>query len=317
MSLVHFCAVLAQLSHIPQRQCSRLKLARAMLHRHAKLRHRCGLDWIKKSNYIADSIVILLCFASFIDDCARPVRFYRPLLFSMQRLGQSISSLGPGSFKGKERETTANQESGYEARSPSLNEFQAPLPPTLSFSYPRQSSSSSIAGLPAVPQEPARAGLGSTTGQQPGGHNTLATPMAMQSNNESYPSDPQSPTAAMHNLRPIAQLLHAHKVYRAGYLWRLDHHPAANSKLSSSVGSGAEQPHFARYYMRLEDCILCLWSDEGLRQAQSQGRVIHPTSMNITEGFVALASTKNEWLERCDQFKAPSRHTFVVNTAGA
>lgn len=69
--------------------------------------------------------------------------------------------------------------------------------------------------------------------------------------------------------------------------------------------------------MRLEDCILCLWSDEGLKYAQSQGTVIHPISMNLSDGFVALANQSDEWIAKCAEAAAPTDYCFVLNTAGS
>lgn len=153
----------------------------------------------------------------------------------------------------------------------------------------------------------------------------------------SAPMQPQqartvnSPTAGLHSLPAVAQLLNARKVYRAGYIWRLDGHPSSSPTgqlhpASSSAtsprlqdGNGQAQgrgPRFVRYYMRLEDCILCLWPDEGLREAQANGTVIHPTSMNLQDGFVVLADAKREWQNRAQQFSAPTPFMFVLNTAG-
>lgn len=146
----------------------------------------------------------------------------------------------------------------------------------------------------------------------------------------------RSPTAGLHSLPACAQLLNARKVYKAGYVWRLDGHPsssptgtlhpASSSSTTSTAtptsprlnggNNEAQQPHFVRYYMRLEDCILCLWPDEGLKQAQAQGSFIHPTSMNLQDGFVALADTKREWQARAEQCDAPTPFLFVLNTAG-
>lgn len=246
----------------------------------------------------------------------------------MQRLSQSISTFGAGGTKGKERDREREQEREDDTnivhRGDYVDEFGHQQRSHFS-NVDQNQSSFSNAGLPPIPQDPRRPASGSMTGRQSGRPESMmagisSTP-SMSNNPPSqrpFQSQAQSPSAALHILPSIAQLLNAHKVYRAGYLWRLDHHSAAaSSRLSNSVGTGGGQPQFVRYYMRLEDCILCLWSDEGLKNAQAQGKVIHPTSMNLTEAFVAIASTKKEWIDRCEQFKAPTPYAFVVNTAGA
>lgn len=153
------------------------------------------------------------------------------------------------------------------------------------------------------------------------------------SSNTSPSQQVRSPTAGLHSLPACAQLLNARKVYKAGYVWRLDGHSSSTTTATSTTTSSStatatgstttsprlndtQQPHFVRYYMRLEDCILCLWPDEGLKQAQAQGSFIHPTSMNLQDGFVALADTKREWQARAEQFNSPTPFLFVLNTAG-
>lgn len=141
------------------------------------------------------------------------------------------------------------------------------------------------------------------------------------------PTQVRSPTAGLHSLPACAQLLNARKVYMAGYLWRLDGHASSSAHTSHAHTAGPaspsmatstdrQQPRFVKYYIRLEDCILCLWPDEELKAAQAKGTVVHPTSMNLQDGFVALADAKRAWASRAEEFNAPSPFTFVLNTAG-
>lgn len=115
------------------------------------------------------------------------------------------------------------------------------------------------------------------------------------------PTQTQPATAAMHNLRSAAELLNARKVYRAGYIMMLE--PEAN--------------RFAKYYIRLEDCILCLWSDEGLKRALAEKRQLSPTSVNLIDGFVSIAEAKTAWAARCIQAGAATVFNFVLNTTGS
>lgn len=141
-------------------------------------------------------------------------------------------------------------------------------------------------------------------------------------------SSGMSPTAAMHSLPAVAQLLNARKVYRAGYLYRLDtaagtgtalQHTLADSgghQRSLSQSQSRQQPQFVKYYMRLEDCILCFWSDDGLKAAQASGKVLHPTSMNLTDAFVALSTSQASWTSAMQKYESPTPYGFVLNSAG-
>lgn len=168
---------------------------------------------------------------------------------------------------------------------------------------------------------------------------------SLQQQQQAQQQQVRSPTAALHNMPMVGQLLNARKVYKAGYLWRLDGHSssstssgqhhhhhhsrtpsssanaitpttATTSFSSSTTASNNADPKFVKYYMRLEDCILCLWPDEGLKKAQANGTSIHPTSMNIQDGFITLASVKQDWIKRLEQFDSPTPFAFVLNTAG-
>lgn len=132
-----------------------------------------------------------------------------------------------------------------------------------------------------------------------------------------------SPSAHLHSLPAVAELLSARKLYRSSYVWRLDHHPAAAIKTPGKHGAAgraattSQPPAFRRYYMRLEDCLLCFWPDDELKRAQAENGQVHPTSMNLTDAFVALTSTKPEWIKRCQDCNAPTPYSFSLNNAGA
>ena len=127
------------------------------------------------------------------------------------------------------------------------------------------------------------------------------------------------PSAKLHSLRAVTELLNARKVYRAGYLYRLE--GGASSTASANTATHAHthaQERFAKYYVRLEDCILCLWSDEGLQRAQQEGKPLHPTSMNMNDGYVGQVDEgQPAWREKCRRAGAPTPFCFSLNTAGA
>jgi hypothetical protein len=187
-------------------------------------------------------------------------------------------------------------------------------------SYPGPARSNQNDGRPPIPEDPRRRNSRATN---PNSHSRPSSHSPNPSSSSALrQAQSHSPTTALHSLPAIAELLNAHKVYRAGYLWRLDNDSGASTKqsgpghASSAAAAAIEPTAFVKYFMRLEDCILCLWPDEGLKQAQAQGTTIHPTSMNVTEGFVALASSKPEWEQRAQRYNSPTPFNFVLNNAG-
>jgi hypothetical protein len=237
----------------------------------------------------------------------------------MHRLSASISS----TFR-----SNNDNNNSKKASLPSVDEFGGS---SRGATTTTTTTSTNKNGLPPIPQERAKQRRNS---QQ--GNGTAAIQQQSRSSAPTQAQSPplpsqvqqsQSPTASLHSLPACAQLLNAKKVYKAGYLWRLDGHVSSTSstatpKLSSSTSSSVQQhddrpqPQFVKYYMRLEDSILCLWPDEGLKEAQAKGGFIHPTSMNLQDGFVALARTKSEWINRVNEYNAPTEYCFVLNTAG-
>lgn len=245
--------------------------------------------------------------------------------YTMYRFSASISSLRGGSSTNTDRKN-------------------GPASPTL----PASQSTSEFGtrhgpgGLPPIPQKPRQQDQQDLKQQrrqssQPGQtqQSTFTPPQSRRRSLVEQHNPPQvrSPTAGLHSLPATAQLLNARKVYKAGYLWRLDGHPSSSAHTGHGVNNGntaavpsspsvnaattqQPKPRFVKYYIRLEDCILCLWPDEGLKQAQSQGTFVHPSSMNLQDGFVARADAKREWASRAEEFDSPTPFTFVLNTAG-
>jgi hypothetical protein len=246
---------------------------------------------------------------------------------TMHRFSASISSLRGGSSSN----TNTDRKNGF--ASPTLPASQS----TSEFGNRHEPG-----GLPPIPQKPRQQEQQDIKQQrrqssQPGQTqpSTMTPPESRRKSlvEQRNPTQVRSPTAGLHSLPACAQLLNARKVYKAGYLWRLDGHPSSSAHTGHSVNNGnstagpispsnnaantqQSKSRFVKYYIRLEDCILCLWPDEGLKQAQSQGTFVHPSSMNLQDGFVARADAKREWASRAEAFDAPTPFTFVLNTAG-
>lgn len=140
--------------------------------------------------------------------------------------------------------------------------------------------------------------------------------LGINHSSSSAPQQQQPTTAAMHNLRSAAELLNARKVYRAGYIMLLENDAASNLPAAASAHTGGGPPRFAKYYIRLEDCILCLWSDEGLKRALAEKRQLSPISVNLIDGFVSGADSQRDWVAKCAHFHAPTPYNFVLNSTG-